>query len=146
MSKKGKELTGVHLLKSEELLKIDALLKANFPQKGNNKIEKIKFFKSDQKISINDIQYFENVDEEIWNFRIGGYQVLKQWLNRRKGKFLTVNDINHFSIIVAILKKTSHFMDDISPLYEKIEENCFESRNFRITLDDYLNFKSPSKK
>ncbi len=137
MSKKGEEIAGVHLLKSDELSKIEASLKANFPQKGNNKIEKIKYLKSDQKIGINNIQYFENVDEEIWNFRIGGYQVLKQWLNRRKSQILTVNDINHFSILVAILKKTSQFMDEISPLYEKIEESCFESRNFRITLDDY---------
>lgn len=61
-------------------------------------------------------------------------------------EFLTVNDINHFSIIVAVLKKTSHFMDEISPLYKKIEESCFESSNFRITMDDYLNFKSPANK
>jgi len=143
MSKKGKELAGVHLFKSEELSKIKPSLKANFPKKGNNKIDKIKYLNSDQKISINDIQYFENIDEETWDFRIGGYQVLKQWLNRRKGDILTVNDINHFSMIVAILKKTTHFMDEVNPLYVKIEGSCFESRNFRITLDEYL---SPGKK
>lgn len=42
-------------------------------------------------------QYFDDVDEEVWDYAIGGYQVLSKWLQARKGDVLTYDEIVHFA-------------------------------------------------
>ena len=39
-------------------------------------------------IFLNDNSYWGNVPAEIWNYKLGGYQVLKKWLSYRESKVL----------------------------------------------------------
>lgn len=39
-------------------------------------------------IFLNDIAYWKNVPERVWNYTIGGYQVLKKWLSYRERPLL----------------------------------------------------------
>jgi len=64
---------------------------------------------------INKEQYFDNIPEEVWDFYIGGYQVLDHWLKARKGRVLSNSEITTFKQIVSILDFTIGQM-------EKIEE------------------------
>jgi hypothetical protein len=45
-------------------------------------------FNIKQRVMINDTQYFGNVPEAVWNFKVGGYQVCDKWLKDRKGAAL----------------------------------------------------------
>ena len=45
------------------------------------------------RVWINEKQYFDNVPREVWDFYIGGYQVLDKWLKSRKNRTLTNDDI-----------------------------------------------------
>ncbi len=66
-------------------------------------------------IYLNDKTYWRNVPANVWNYRLGGYQVLKKWLSYRErkvmGRALKVEEVGYFSEttrrIGAILSITS---------------------------------------
>jgi predicted helicase len=137
LSKRGKELAKLHMLFPDTISKLDEDERASYPNLGSNIINMIRYDKKENEIRINKQQIFLNVKEDIWNFRIGGYQVLKQWLSRRRNKTLTSEEISNFCIIVAIIGKTLEFLDQINPLYNKLEENILEANRFKISLETF---------
>ena len=58
-------------------------------------------------------QYFEGVPPEVWDFRIGGYQVCDKWLKDRRGRTLSNDDLNHYRRIVVALQETIRLMEAI---------------------------------
>lgn len=118
VSKLGKELADLHLLKSEKL-ENDKSVK--FPAVGDNKAEKREY--KDKKIHINDKQYFTGVTPEVWNYHIGGYQVLDKWLKDRKDKVLSSEDVNHYLKVITALKLTIETQKEIDKLYNEIEKS-----------------------
>lgn len=61
---------------------------------------------SSGRVYINPQQYFEGITPEIWEFQIGGYQVLEKWLKDRRGRTLSFEDIMHDQRIVTALAET----------------------------------------
>ena len=65
-------------------------------------------------IWLNDAVYWANIPTEVWQYRLGGYQVLKKWLSYREhkvlGRRLEVDEVSWFSEvarrIAAILEAT----------------------------------------
>lgn len=51
-------------------------------------------------------QRFEGIDPEVWAYRVGGYQVLSQWLAARAGRSLRLGEIEEFRRIAAALQET----------------------------------------
>ncbi|MDR0506722.1 MAG: DNA methyltransferase, partial [Dysgonamonadaceae bacterium] len=90
---------------------------ANFPKSGSNKVENSFTEKSnnyqDNKVWINDSQYFDNVPEIAWKFYIGGYQPAQKWLKDRKERTLTYEDIEHYQKIIFVLSETDRIMKEI---------------------------------
>ncbi len=84
---KGEELVGLHLLKSS---KVDDFI-TSYPVAGNNRVEKVQY--ANGKVWINGVQYFGGVPEDVWEFKVGGYQVSEKWLKDRKGRVLGGEDI-----------------------------------------------------
>jgi hypothetical protein len=39
-------------------------------------------------VYLNDVAYWSNVPEKVWDFTIGGYQILKKWLSYREQKLI----------------------------------------------------------
>lgn len=44
-----------------------------------DKIEKYDYQEAERRVYINDSQYFGVITPEVWQYRIGGYQVLEKW-------------------------------------------------------------------
>jgi len=82
-----------------------------FPEEGTGIIEKITY--KDEKVYVNKKQFFGNVPKEVWNFYIGGYQVLDKWLKDRKGKKLSDKEIENYMRIIEIIKQTIIYMKKI---------------------------------
>jgi len=122
MCEYGKRLVDLHLLKSKEL----DLPVAKFQGKGDNKVEKLRYDENQKRLYFNEYQYFEGIDEEIWQYQIGGYQVCNKWLKDRKGRILNLGDIKHYCKVVTALKKTIEIQKEIDELYPKIEEKIIE--------------------
>lgn len=116
LGKLGKELTELHLLKSNRLSKTIS----DFPVKENKKVEKVKY--EDEKVWINKEQYFTNVKPEVWEYQIGGYQVCEKWLKDRKDRTLNLDDIETYCQIVTALSKTIELQKKIDENYEGVEK------------------------
>ena len=71
------------------------------------------------KVWINQTQYFGGVPREVWEFHIGGYQVCHKWLKDRKGRTLSIDDIEHYQHIVSALSETIHLMAEIDQTIDK---------------------------
>ncbi|EAI6696271.1 DNA methyltransferase [Campylobacter upsaliensis] len=105
--KLGSELIKLHLMQEIPQDEIDFIfLKES--KKPNFKIakyqEKERFVEN--KIILNEDLAISPIDAEIWNYTIGGYQVLKQWLKYRKDYVCTKEELEHLLKICKILKKT----------------------------------------
>ncbi|KAF0109801.1 MAG: N-6 DNA methylase [Chloroflexi bacterium] len=74
---------------------------------------------SNGRVWINPRQYFGGVPEEVWNFKIGGYQVCDKWLKDRKGRVLSGEDISHYQRVVVSLKETIRLMAEIDMVIPK---------------------------
>ena len=52
-------------------------------------------------IYLNGDAFWRNVPAAIWNYRLGGYQVLKKWLSYRErailGRSLRAEEVHHFT-------------------------------------------------
>ena len=67
-------------------------------------------------IYLNTNAFWRNVPDAVWNYKLGGYQVLKKWLSYREreivDRLLTPDEVRHFTDaarrIAAILLTTSH--------------------------------------
>lgn len=102
----GSELIKLHLMQEIPQDEIDFIfLKES--KKPNFKIakyqEKERFVEN--KIILNEDLAISPIGAEIWNYTIGGYQVLKQWLKYRKDYVCTKEELEHLLKICKILKK-----------------------------------------
>ncbi|MHB8111990.1 MAG: type ISP restriction/modification enzyme [Bellilinea sp.] len=116
LADKGRELVGLHLLKSA---RVDDFI-TTYPVAGSNRVEKVAFAPEAEggssatgRVWINATQYFGGVPTAVWNFKIGGYQVCDKWLKDRKGRVLSGDDISHYQRVVVSLKETMRLMAEI---------------------------------
>jgi hypothetical protein len=107
----GNELINVHLLKDSELN--DSL--GEFIGKGDSMVEKPNFVteKKIGKLYINKTQYFNNVPQQVYDFYIGGYQVLDKYLKDRKGRKLTYDEAGNVENIIRAIAFTIEQMNKI---------------------------------
>ena len=119
MAEFGRQLTELHLLKSDDLDKPTA----KYQGKGDNKVVKLKYDEKNMRVYINAEQYFENVEPDIWNYQIGGYQVCRKWLKDRKDRTLSLEEIKLYCRIVTALKNTIAVQKKIDAIYPSIEKD-----------------------
>lgn len=113
----GRQLCDLHLMKEAEL---DNPI-AKFQGSGDSRVEKVRYSQEEKRVYINKVQYFESIDQDTWEYQIGGYQVLDKWLKDRKGRALSLDDIKHYCKIATALKKTIEIQKGIDSLYPDIE-------------------------
>jgi hypothetical protein len=68
-------------------------------------------------VAINKTQFFKPVPQAVWGFHIGGYQVLDKYLKSRKGRMLSLDEINHIGAIADSLAFTIEQMAKIDQAY-----------------------------
>lgn len=105
--KLGGEIRQIHLLESPIVEKPIS----KYQITGSNIVGKVKY--EDDKVFINETQYFEDVPEVAWNFYIGGYQPAQKWLKDRKDRELQFDDIRHYLKIIVALTETDRLMKEI---------------------------------
>ena len=114
----GKRLADLHLMQSPE---IDSPV-IKFQGTGDKSVDKIKYDKKAERVYINDDQYFEGLEENIWQYRIGGYQVCDKWLKDRKGRVLSLDDIKHYCKVATAIKHTINIQKNIDEIYDEAEK------------------------
>lgn len=122
MAKLGQELINLHLMKSDKLNKPIA----KFEGKGNTKVEKVGFNDRQNRVFINLDSYFDNINPQIWEYCIGGYQVMEKWLKDRKEKKLTLEEIKLYCKIATSIKGTLEVQNHIDKIYPDVEKDIIE--------------------
>jgi predicted helicase len=113
LSRLGWALVQAHLLRE---LPRNGL--AKYDGKGNNIVEAVCYSVTEHAISINNTQSFKPVPEDVWNFHIGGYQVLDKYLKSRKGRTLSLDEIDHVAAVADSLAFTIAQMGRIDEAYK----------------------------
>lgn len=60
------------------------------------------------------------VPPEIWNFHVGGYQVLEKWLKDRKGRKVSLEE--YVPIIIALTETNRIMREEIDPVFREMLE------------------------
>ena len=105
----GEELRLLHLMED-----LPSKLSVTFPKPGSAQVDCYRW--EQNKVYINDEQYFDGVPESAWNFYIGGYQPAQKWLKDRKGRTLSFDDIKHYRQIIYVLQQTERIMQEIDEI------------------------------
>jgi len=105
LSEIGKKIISLYLKREIPTYKI------GYDVQGSDIIKNIKY--KNNKIYINNKQYFDEVKEEAWEFTIGGHQVIKKWLRYRKNMKLSSEDLQHIIRVIEIIHDTIGYMNDI---------------------------------
>jgi len=90
---------------------------AAYHGKGDHTVEAVRYSPEEQAVAINKTQCFKPVPQAVWDFHIGGYQVLDKYLKSRKGRALSLDEINHVSAITDSLAFTIEQMARIDEAY-----------------------------
>ncbi len=116
LAERGEELVSLHLMESP---KPDQFI-TKFDVPGSSEVEKVRYMEPrgdvPGRVYINKTQYFEGIEPAVWEFQIGGYQILHKWLKDRKGRKLIFDDFFHYQKIVVALKETMRLMGEIDEL------------------------------
>lgn len=118
MAKLGNELVSLHLLESPALKETGI----GFPDAGTNTVEKRKAEKryNAGRVHLNDAQSFTNVPQDVWEFRVGGYQPAAKWLDDRAGRKLSDDDLTHYRKMLAAIRMTLQLLPVIDAEFAHI--------------------------
>lgn len=111
VGKYGSKLVDLHLMKSAEL----GNPIVRFQGGGDYGVRKVRYEEKGKQVYINDSQYFEGIEREVWEYQIGGYQVLDKWPKDREK--LSLDDIKHYCQIATALEETVEIQRDIDNVY-----------------------------
>lgn len=106
----GRELRKIHLLESSKV----GRFVTTYPVSGPDRIERV--LREDEKVFINTEQYFGDVSEATWNFRIGNCRPAQKWLKDRRGRELVNTEIEHYQRIIVAIHETIRIMGKIDRL------------------------------
>ncbi len=112
LSQIGWELMQAHLLKTiPDALTVDVTA-------GTFKVEKPRYESQNERLHINKAQYFSPVPADVWAFHIGGYHVLDKYLKSRKGRTLSLDEIENIQNVVNVLRFTIDQMQRIDECWK----------------------------
>lgn len=98
--KAGERLSKLHLMAE----KVPAQLKLEPNTADNMEIEEIRY--SEGVLRINKNKCICGISPEVWEYNIGGNQVVDKWLKSHKGETLTIESFTHLENVVGLLQET----------------------------------------
>jgi type I restriction-modification system DNA methylase subunit len=129
----GKKLVNLHLMRSELL----SSSVAKFQGHGDHIVEKPMYNEEEGRVYINQTQYFEGIGQDVWEYQIGGYQILYKWLKDRKNRRVSLYDIKHYCKIVTAIQQTIEIQYEIDNLYPNIERDLIPFKEEKVSLQEY---------
>ena len=107
LSALGRELARTHLLET-----VPTLLTVESPP-GDYAVERPTYEPRRERLHINEAQHFSPVPQDVWDFHIDGYRVLDKYLKSRKGRTLSLDEIETVQAVVNVLRFTIDQMQRI---------------------------------
>jgi len=80
-------------------------------------------------IYLNDVAYWQNVPEAVWNYAIGGYQVIKKWLSYREATLinrgLTPDEVRYVMEVARRISALISLQPQLDANYQKIKVSTY---------------------
>jgi hypothetical protein len=108
---------GWALIQAHLLRQFPRKMLATYHGRGDHSIDAVRYVPADEAIAVNNDQFFKPVPLPVWEFHIGGYQVLDKYLKSRKERKLSLDEINRVSAIADSLAFTIDQMAKIDAAY-----------------------------
>jgi|GEM_PF-374539 len=123
MANAGKRLVDLHLLEAADLQGLTNLT-VGFPVAGNNTVERgyPTFDPNANRVLISGTQYFSDVTQEMWEYRVGGYMPLQKWLEDRSLQILSgpKNDPRHYQTTATAINKVLGELPGLDTVWQAI--------------------------
>lgn len=107
----GRHLRELHLLTHSSIQNRIT----TFPEGGTDIVVKPSY--KNNRVYINDVQYWDGVPKEVWEFYVGGYQPAQKYLKDRKDKKLTTAEFENYEKMIVSLSETIKVMKEIDNVY-----------------------------
>lgn len=82
-------------------------------------------------IYLNNDAYWRNVPEPVWNYYIGGYQVIKKWLSYREftllGRPLTTNEVEEVTNMTRRIAALILMETELNENYQRVKANVYSA-------------------
>jgi predicted helicase len=118
LSELGKELVELHLLKHPSLSETEV----GFPESGSDIVEKVYYDENIERVWINKEQYFDGISREVWEYRIGAYQVLAKYLEDKKKRKLSLDEFEHYMRVAKAIERTREVDGKVDEVFGKVVE------------------------
>ena len=120
----GKRLADQHLLTSSELDPPTC----RFEGEGDAMVARTKaqgfcYDPDECRMYVNKAQYFAPISPDVYEYRIGGYQVCDKWLKDRKDRPLELDDIRTYCRMVTAIGITIGIQQELDIVYPDVEQN-----------------------
>jgi hypothetical protein len=80
-------------------------------------------------IYLNDTVYWKNIPAPVWNYIIGGYQVIKKWLNYREyallGRALSLDKVREVTIMARRIAAIVLLEPDLDVNYQAVKQAAY---------------------
>jgi len=98
----GERLLALHLMRTPPPAR------TRHPVAGSNRVERVRYTPPSAagepgRVWLNATQYVAGVTPAVWESSVGGYQVARKWLNDRKDRLLTPDELEQYQSVLATL-------------------------------------------
>ena len=108
----------LHLLKHPSLDETGV----GFTESGSDIVEKVYYEENSERVWINKEQYFDGISKDVWEYRIGAYQVMEKYLKNRKRRKLSLEEIEHYMRVAKAIERTKEGEGKVEEVYGLHEE------------------------
>ena len=107
----GEKLWKLHLMQT----KVSVPLAFEPATPENMEIGSVKY--KDGVLALNANTKILGIPKEVWEYQIGGYQVLDKWFKSHKGEALTIHSYTHIENIVGLLIETIRVQETLKEMH-----------------------------
>lgn len=107
----GEKLRKLHLLQ----IKSPATLSIEPNTPDNMEIGAVKYKNGELLLNAN--KRIKGISADVWEYQIGGYQVLDKWFKEHRGEALTIENFTHIENVVGLLAETIKIQEELRLLH-----------------------------
>lgn len=108
----GEKLRKLHLLQ----IKSPATLSIEPNTPDNMEIGAVKYKNGELLLNAN--KRIKGISADVWEYQIGGYQVLDKWFKEHRGEALTIESFTHIENVVGLLAETIKTQEELRLLHQ----------------------------
>jgi len=115
-------------------------LRAGFASFGVVEERGLELFGRPIDVYLNNTTCWRAVPERVWEYHLGGYQVMKKWLSYREqsvlGRPLTTGEAREVTATVRRLASIVLMGDELDANYTAVRDNAFQWQAKRVIADN----------